>query len=761
MLPNGFLNQWPYSDMHELNLDWIIKSVKTIAEEVNNFEAVNNIKYLGVWDITKQYGIWSIVNDGQYSYIAIAPVPEGINIKNEDYWLVLSEYHVDDDFSESSLYPIANKTVTNKFISIDALIAALTVSLNDENVARVSADNTLSDRITALSGALDDEISERMSADDTLTFNLNTEIASRSSADAVLSARIDAIASLPEGSTTGDAELMDIRVAADGETYPSAGDAVRAQVNNLYADIDRVASANGVEFDDDINLLWTELITGKYVDYNNGNIVSNASWNYFDYIPAKENMIYYTNLMLCWVSFYNADKEFISGVQIYQSYTFTTPANTAYVIVSYDITKAIRYGNTIPALFVKYDMVPYDVPVSKKRLSINTSIDIDNLAKFIDHGKNLFNKNNVVNGYFLSYNTGYTLGENPAYNTCFDYISCKGSTAYTASSVLCIINEYDANKNFITGHNFGGGTVRTFTSNASTRYLRISCENSVLNTFQLEEGSVITSYEPFKYKFTTDQAAKNNIQLVVDPDGAGDYTTIAAAVADASDGNIIYIKNGIYEESIDCRTKFLNFKGESKDKVIWKYPNGDYQNPPLEIANGTVENLTILATAQEQQPGAMGKAYAVHIDFNQEEDEYLAFNNVRFINEDYQTIGIGLREDFTLEFNGCEFICKGNNNAFYCHDATVEATNQNVICRDCTFITAGIAYAIHLQSQEVSGSEAYITFQRCIVVNESANNIIKMTLFNPSIGGGGYLDSTDWHITKQSLLNTDSLMNYQ
>lgn len=62
---------------------------------------------------------------------------------------------------------------------------------------------------------------------------MQANIANLSGALDVERKRIDNIVKLPNGSTTGDAELVDIRVGADGVTYESAGAAVRTQIQKI------------------------------------------------------------------------------------------------------------------------------------------------------------------------------------------------------------------------------------------------------------------------------------------------------------------------------------------------------------------------------------------------------------------------------------------------------------------------------------------------------------------------------------------------
>ena len=88
----GLFEQLPYTNFHDLNLTELIKFVKEIAREMSDFEAVNKVKYLGEWDITKSYSPWSIVEDNNIGYIAIREIPRGVDINDRNYWALVADF---------------------------------------------------------------------------------------------------------------------------------------------------------------------------------------------------------------------------------------------------------------------------------------------------------------------------------------------------------------------------------------------------------------------------------------------------------------------------------------------------------------------------------------------------------------------------------------------------------------------------------------------------------------------------------------------
>lgn len=87
----GFFNDFPYTNFHELNIDWLLREFDKLKKYVENYTAVNNVSYGGIWDITKQYPKWSVVSTENSSYISIKAVPAGIDIENSNYWTLLAD----------------------------------------------------------------------------------------------------------------------------------------------------------------------------------------------------------------------------------------------------------------------------------------------------------------------------------------------------------------------------------------------------------------------------------------------------------------------------------------------------------------------------------------------------------------------------------------------------------------------------------------------------------------------------------------------
>lgn len=157
-----FCFKYNRTDFHELNLDWVISDIKTIAETLKNFISLNVIKYADPiqWNITRQYEANTIVIDPLtgIAYLSTKPVPSGVSLSNTDYWTEVFNLAellggVLDNLTTSNM---GNSNTATKAITKDywllwnnelyvALtdIAAGTALIPGTNIARVTVENYL------------------------------------------------------------------------------------------------------------------------------------------------------------------------------------------------------------------------------------------------------------------------------------------------------------------------------------------------------------------------------------------------------------------------------------------------------------------------------------------------------------------------------------------------------------------------------------------------------------------------------------------
>ena len=114
-----FVFKYSRTDFHELNLDWLISDMTTMAATLENFISVNAIKYADPiqWDITKQYEANTITVDDTtgIAYLSTKAVPSGVSITNTDYWTPV--------FNLSELFAMINQNLTANIEAIGTTTA--------------------------------------------------------------------------------------------------------------------------------------------------------------------------------------------------------------------------------------------------------------------------------------------------------------------------------------------------------------------------------------------------------------------------------------------------------------------------------------------------------------------------------------------------------------------------------------------------------------------------------------------------------------
>ena len=184
-----------------------------------------------------------------------------------------------------------------------------------------------------------------------------------------LESRVNNLSSLKEGSTTGDAELIDARVGYDGYTYDTAGDAIRNQINS------RVAKT-------DIFQEQVELNLNGYIG-SSGNFVESSHGHCSDYIDVNfQNIDYCFNLNSngIGIAFYDNEKKFlkdisVSGIEPFGSVYGTLNINSSdFLSAKYVRFSTYENDNSVlPFFFYLYN--EYNLDSIKNKVENVPSID--------------------------------------------------------------------------------------------------------------------------------------------------------------------------------------------------------------------------------------------------------------------------------------------------------------------------------------------------------------------------------------------------
>lgn len=203
------IHRAPYTNFHDLNLDWIMDKLNEFNTKLTNFVSLATIKYANPiqWDITSQYEANTVVVDSKgNAYLSVQPVPSGVSLDRTEFWTKIGNFDklwadvkkaITPNDEGHSPTATADRAV-NDLVWVNGALVRVTRAMiagdayvPGSNCVSSSTNEVLHYLITAFNEGLSAEKTARENADTQLQTAIDNETQARKDADTQLQTDID------------------------------------------------------------------------------------------------------------------------------------------------------------------------------------------------------------------------------------------------------------------------------------------------------------------------------------------------------------------------------------------------------------------------------------------------------------------------------------------------------------------------------------------------------------------------------------------
>ena len=353
-------------------------------------------------------------------------------------------------------------------------------------------------------------------------------------------ARIDLFTSLPEGSTTGDAELIDGRIGIDGSIYNNVGSAIRNQVSKISNTLEKYVYSDNI-----LNLSYVENLI-----IENGQEIVSEKWNTTNFIQIIAGEKYTVKNKASRTNYYDINRTYISS-DSYDITSFIPPSNARFVRISW---YSEDFSNLILVKGDEEERILSLLPANAGNITMQT-------------GKNRFDKNNLLDGNnYISINGSIVTTNYDTYVSKPFFISRFGNEKYVTISTTGVLKDnigyrfLDEGLNIITYGMYNNGSAQTIVIPVDAKYMQVTyncVDGEETSNLQVEFGQKATTYEEYKREFAKEEIEeivknvikpydiRKKVEISPTSDIMDFYTSMLQVF---NEGNCdVYIRSGRYE----------------------------------------------------------------------------------------------------------------------------------------------------------------------------------------------------------------------